>query len=260
MSTDVTVLGLGEAGWAIASDLAVLGLAVSAHDPDALSAPAGVRLAQTCADAVDGAAVVLALVPGDASVDVAVAVAQHLRPEALYGDFATASPDTKRTAAASIEPCDGFLDVALMGTVPSSGLGVPALASGPRAVDLATRLHSWGMPIDVVSHHIGEASTRKLLRSVVLKGLAASLDEALAGARATATESWLIDEIGAELASADSSLVQRLITGTRQHATRRAHEMEAAAGLLADHDVDPTMSRSTMHRLRRLADATQPGT
>jgi hypothetical protein len=38
--------------------------------------------------------------------------------------------------------------------------------------------------------------------------------------------------IANELTRADASTVDRLVTGSRQHAVRREHEMEAAAQLL----------------------------
>lgn len=260
MSTHVAVIGLGEAGCAIASDLAAQHLEVTAHDPAGVAGPAGVRVTDTAGEAVAGAEVVLTLVPGGASIDVATSVAPHLAAGALYGDCATAPPDIKRAAAAAIEPRARFADVALMGSVPGRGITVAALAAGPGAVELAAHLSRWGMPVTAVSDRTGDASTRKLLRSVVLKGLAAALDEALAGARSAASEAWLIDEIGAELERADAALVERLITGTRRHAARRVHEMEAASALLAEHDVDPVVTRATAHRLRQLAEAGDPGT
>lgn len=255
MSTHVAVLGLGEAGWAIASDLAAQQLEVAAHDAAAVAGPPGVSVVGSLAEAVAGAGVVLVLVPGAASMEVAASVRPHLDAGALYGDCATAAPDIKRAAAEALGGRARFADIALMGAVPGRGINVPALASGPGATELAARLHRWGMPIHAISEQTGDASTRKLLRSVVLKGLAAALDEALAAARSAGSEAWLIDEIGAELEGADAALVERLITGTRRHAGRRVDEMEAAAALLTEHDVDPVVTGATVHRLRGLAEA-----
>ena len=67
----------------------------------------------------------------------------------------------------------------------------------------------------------GLAATRKLLRSVFYKGMAASIVEALEAARAAGLEDWLRPHIAEELAKADATTVERIVTGTRQHAVRR---------------------------------------
>ena len=109
-----------------------------------------------------------------------------------------------------------------------------------------------GMPIDAVGEQAGDAATRKLLRSVVIKGLAALLIEAMHAAEAAgfADETWqnLVDQFTA----ADELFLRRMVEGTAPHAVRRLHEMEAAAELLADLGVDPIMTRSTVESLRRV--------
>jgi hypothetical protein len=45
----------------------------------------------------------------------------------------------------------------------------------------------------------------------------------------------------------------RIVTGTRQHAVRRAHEMAAAAQLLTDLRVAPILATASQHLHERLA-------
>lgn len=249
----VAVLGLGEAGGALAADLAQHA-AVTGFDPAGVEPPAGVRTARTTAEAVEGCEIVLACVPAAASVETAAGVAAHLAPGAVYADCATAEPERKQQAAAEIAAgAGGFADVALMGAVPGHGLSVPMLLAGPAAEALAERLRAWGTPVEVVSGRPGDAAARKLLRSVVMKGLAGALTEALDAAAAAGCDAWLREEIAGELTAADGALVERLETGTRRHAARRVDEMEAAGALLARHDVPAEVTAATARRLRRLA-------
>jgi 3-hydroxyisobutyrate dehydrogenase-like beta-hydroxyacid dehydrogenase len=150
--------------------------------------------------------------------------------------------------------------VALMAPVPGNGLRTPALASGPAADAFAARLRPLGMPVEVVGPEAGQAATRKLLRSVVMKGLAQLLIESLDGAEAAgcAAETW--DDLVVQLTSIDEALVRRLVTGTLPHAPRRLHEMEATVDLLDDLGVDATMSRATVSRLREQSAPTEPTT
>lgn len=252
-SPPVAVLGLGEAGQSIAADLARV-TSVTGFDAAGAVPPDGVEAAASPAEAVADAAVVLACVPASAVIEAARSVAAHLRPHAVYGDCATAAPETKQATAAEVEAgAGGFADVALMGAVPGRGISVPALVAGSAADRLAEQLTAWGVTVEVVSSRAGDAAARKLLRSVVMKGLAAALHEALDAAAATGCDQWLRDEIAAELTRADAGLVERLVTGTRRHAGRRVEEMEAARALLAASGVPSDVTEATVQRLRRMA-------
>jgi 3-hydroxyisobutyrate dehydrogenase-like beta-hydroxyacid dehydrogenase len=109
------------------------------------------------------------------------------------------------------------------------------------------------MPVELAGDEAGQASTRKLLRSVVMKGLAALLVESLRAAEAAglAGETW--DNLVAQLSAADGALVRRLVEGTARHAPRRVEEMEATASLLAELGVDATMTTATTEALRAIA-------
>jgi 3-hydroxyisobutyrate dehydrogenase-like beta-hydroxyacid dehydrogenase len=146
-----------------------------------------------------------------------------------------------------------FADVALMAPVPGNGLRTPALASGPAAGAFVAALAPLGMPVEHAGDEPGRAAARKLLRSVVMKGLAALVIESLRAAEAAglAAETW--DNVVAQLTAADEVLLRRLVGGTGRHAVRRAHEMEAAADLLAELGVEPTMTLATVAQLRGIA-------
>jgi 3-hydroxyisobutyrate dehydrogenase-like beta-hydroxyacid dehydrogenase len=137
--------------------------------------------------------------------------------------------------------------------VPGRGIRTPALASGEGAERYAEIMSAFGAPVDVVGAEPGDAAARKLLRSVFMKGLAASVIESLAASEAAGCADWLLADIAATLRDADESLVDRLVDGSTQHAVRRTAEMEAAAGLLRELGVEPRVAQAAADVLRDLA-------
>jgi 3-hydroxyisobutyrate dehydrogenase-like beta-hydroxyacid dehydrogenase len=127
------------------------------------------------------------------------------------------------------------------------------LASGDGAADAARALRGYGANIDVLAGPAGLAATRKLLRSVFYKGMAASIVEALEAARAAGLEDWLTGHIAEDLAKQDATTLARIVTGTRRHAVRRGHEMAAAAEMLTELGVEPVMAAASERLHERLA-------
>ena len=253
MSDVIAVLGFGEAGSLLARDLAAAGAAVRGFDPK-VPAPAGVTDTDSDAAAVAGASLVLSVNSASDAVDALEASVGALRPGAVWADLNTAAPSVKRRLA---EIGEGrgvpVTDIAMMAPVPGNGLLVPMLASGDGAADAAKTLRGYGASIDVLAGPAGLAATRKLLRSVFYKGMAASIVEALEAARAAGLEDWLTGHIAEDLAKQDATTLTRIVTGTRRHAVRRGHEMAAAAEMLAELGVEPTMAAASQHFHERLA-------
>src|SRR3954469_22291380 len=221
----VAVLGLGEAGTAIAGDLASEGADVRGWDPRP-EAGDGIARSGDPGSAALGSDVVLSVNAAEVALDAARAVRESLADGQVFADLNSAGAPLKRELAALIEPSGAlFADVALMAPVPGRGLRTPALVSGAGAELFAQRMGALGMPVEVVGPEPGQAAARKLLRSVFMKGLAASAIEALAAAAAAGCEDWLREEIVAVLTSADAQLLDRLESGSRTHAARRVQEM-----------------------------------
>jgi hypothetical protein len=93
---------------------------------------------------------------------------------------------------------------------------------------------------------------RKLLRSVVMKGLAALLIESMEAARHAGKAEWLWDHLIAELTSLDAAMLRRLLLDTAPHAGRRLDEMKAAEELLVELAVPAHMTTATIAHLERL--------
>jgi 3-hydroxyisobutyrate dehydrogenase-like beta-hydroxyacid dehydrogenase len=254
----VGVLGLGEAGSLIAHDLLAAGVVVRGYDP-AVAAGPGITDTGSEAEAARGADLVLSVNSAKASVDAFRAGQPGLGSGALWADLNTASPGLKRELA-RIAEAGGvpFTDVAMMAPVPGRGLRVPMLASGDGAERFAGLLSPLGAGIEVLAGPAGLAATRKLLRSVFYKGMAAAIVEALEAARATGEEQWLREHIAAELTGADARSVERIVDGTTRHAMRRAAEMAAAADMLTDLGVRPVMADASRALHERLSGTGDP--
>jgi 3-hydroxyisobutyrate dehydrogenase-like beta-hydroxyacid dehydrogenase len=259
VSDVIAVLGFGEAGSLLVRDLVAAGATVRGFDPK-VPAPAGVTGTGSDAEAVAGAGLVLSVNSAQEAVAALEASLDTLGPGAVWADLNTAAPSVKqRLALIGGKRGIPVTDIAMMAPVPGNGLRVPMLASGEAAGQVASILRRYGADVEVLPGPAGLAATRKLLRSVFYKGMAASMVEALEAARAAGLEEWLTGHIAGDLAKQDASTLTRIVTGTRQHAVRRGHEMAAAAEMLTDLGVDPIMATASEHLHERLAaEAAQP--
>jgi 3-hydroxyisobutyrate dehydrogenase-like beta-hydroxyacid dehydrogenase len=248
--TRFALFGLGEAGSEIGRDLAALGAAVNGFDPADVATPVGVVRADTPTDAVRGADVVLAVTSAADAPEALKQAIDAIPTNALYADLGTAAPGLKRSLAATAgEAGLRFVDVALMSTVPGKGIRTPALAAGAAAIELVGIVAHYGMPMEIAGPEPGDAATRKLLRSIVLKGMAGVLIESLRAARAAglADETW--HNVVGQLVDLDEAFVRRLVEGTGPHARRRKAEMEATAIMLDELGVESVMTRATIEKL-----------
>lgn len=252
--TRVAVLGLGEAGSIYAADLARRGVPVTAFDPAVSAVPAGVRPAPGIEDAVRGADLVLSLVGGAAAGAVLEEALPAMAPTALFADMNTAGPGEKRRLA---ERADRhgilFVDVAIMAPVPRARILTPLVLSGAGADELLSVLAGWGIPGTGVGREAGVAAELKLLRSVFMKGLAATVLESVTAARAVGAGDWIIDQIASELGPSGHSLVARLLEGSRLHAVRREEEMCQARSFLDSLGAAHPMTDGTIEWLHSLA-------
>jgi 3-hydroxyisobutyrate dehydrogenase-like beta-hydroxyacid dehydrogenase len=98
----------------------------------------------------------------------------------------------------------------------------------------------------------GDAAARKMLRSVVTKGLTALLIEAMEAAKKRGDSEWLWRHLVELISDADESLLDRFIAGTSTHVDRRIVEMESARDLLESLAVPSPMTTATIESLQRI--------
>lgn len=247
----VALLGLGEAGSRLAADLVAAGMEVRGYDPDPDRDVPSVSRAGDPAAAAAGCDVVLSANTARAALDAAAAALPALGETTLYADLNTASPELKRELAVLVAGAGaGFVDVALLGPIPTRGLFAPVLASGVAAKQFADLFGLLGMPVTVVSEEAGDAAALKLVRSVFMKGLAAAVIESMQAAEAIGHRDWLAGEIEAMIGR---PYLERALEGSRKHAARRVDEMEAARELLVELGVEPLVATASAAQLAEMA-------
>ncbi|HZM81178.1 MAG TPA: DUF1932 domain-containing protein [Candidatus Limnocylindrales bacterium] len=252
----IAVLGFGEAGGEIARDLVAAGADVRGFDPLVVP-PQGVAARVDDADAVRDADLVLSVNSAHDAIPALDNALPSLRDGAIWADLNTAAPSVKAALASRLagRPI-AVVDVALLAPVPGRGLRTPMLVSGDGdgAVRYTEIMIALGAQVTVQPGPAGAAISRKLLRSVFYKGLAAAVVEALAAAEAAGCQTWLYDNISAELTSFDKHTIDRLVAGTHRHARRRADEMAAACEQLRELGVQPRIATAAYDLLVELRD------
>lgn len=249
----VAMIGLGEAGRAIAADLVAVGIGVTGWDPVVKDAP-GVSVAPSAAAAVQGAQVVMSVNSAKAARFVVQDVLPELGPGQLFADLNTGSPALKQELADLVAPSGAeFVDIALMMPVPGHGLRTPSLASGPGAQRFVSLMAPLGMPVELVGDQAGAAAARKLLRSIFVKGMHAAFLEGYATAAQLGFTDWYLKEVGDSFDVLNASAIERILRGSKLHAVRRIDEMEAAAALVREVGLTARVSAAAAEILRELA-------
>jgi 3-hydroxyisobutyrate dehydrogenase-like beta-hydroxyacid dehydrogenase len=253
MAIRVAMIGFGEAAIAFAPDLSA-SLAAFDIKPDR-PVLANVQSTASNDEALAGAEAALSLVTADQALQAAIDAATYLEPGALWFDMNSVAPDTKRAASQAIEAAGGrYVDVAVMAPVHPARTGVPLLVSGPHAEEGAALLRAIGFnKVRVVEGPVGRASSIKMIRSVMVKGIEALTAECVLAA----DRAGVLDEVIASLDAspppgdwagrADYNLDRML-----EHGLRRAAEMEEVVKTLDALGTGSAMTRGTVVRQREI--------
>lgn len=255
--TACTVIGLGEAGATYAAALAAAGHQVTGFDPVAATTPEGVSRAATAAEACAGAEIVLVMTGAAAARSVAQECLPVLGDGSVYADFTSSSPSVMQELG-QLPSKAGFADVAILGPVSALGEKTPLMVSGPGAQAVADLLRPLGVQVEIADGEPGAAMAHKLLRSVLMKGLASVVVEAVQAGHAAGLEEWIRGQIANQLAGDGQAVIDRFLTGTAKHAVRRSKEMQDTASYLSDLGVPAEMTTASAAALARMAQATEP--
>ncbi|MCM3502296.1 NAD(P)-binding domain-containing protein [Microbacterium sp. P26] len=251
----IGIIGLGEAGSLYARGAVEAGYEVHGFDPAPTATPEGVQRSDSLAALVAASDLVIVLTGASLSERIAADAAQHLRAGGVYADFTTASPGVMVDVAELVERTGArFADVAILGPVPTKGAGTETIVSGTAREDVAEVLRRFGADVEVIDGPAGDATSRKLLRSVLMKSLAAVVIEALEAGRAAGCEPWVRAQIAAQLSGDAEAKMDRYETGSRKHAVRRSHEMESVVEYLGALGVESEMSDAARQVLTRLGE------
>lgn len=263
----IAFIGLGEAasafvaGWGAARAASVTAYDIKSANPETAGEIAeraealGIDVGGSPHDALHAAELVFCTVTADQAGVAATEYAQFLQPGAVWCDLNSCAPETKRQASKRIESARGtYLDVAVMAPVHPALNMVPCLVSGEKADELAPILAALPMKIRVVGDAVGRASSIKMVRSIMVKGLEALTAECTLAAAAAGVG----EDVFPSLKSGSPHLdvpdraaynFERSIV----HGKRRAAEMDEVAKMLTDLGLPNSMASATADWQNRLA-------
>jgi 3-hydroxyisobutyrate dehydrogenase-like beta-hydroxyacid dehydrogenase len=260
----IAFIGFGEAGQAIAAGLRDEGVdRLSAWDimfPQSAgerlrkaAAATGVHCANSAADAVREADIVISAVTAASSVEAAQSIKSHLAEKPYVLDINSVSPGRKQQTAKLLGNSARYVDVAVLAPIYPARHKTPMLLAGADAEALAPALAGLGMRASIAGAEIGAAAAIKMVRSVMIKGIEAlTLECFLAAARA-----GVIDEVATSMKNNYPGLdwakiVPYNLERMASHGERRAAEMEEVADTLRELGVEPLMTTATVKRQREM--------
>jgi 3-hydroxyisobutyrate dehydrogenase-like beta-hydroxyacid dehydrogenase len=215
----------------------------------------GIEGCMSAAAAVSDAGLILCAVTADQAVAAAETAAPHLKAGAFWCDVNSCAPSSKREAAGMIEAGGArYVDVAVMAPVHPKLNMTPLLISGPHAEAVEPLLSSLPMTARIVAGEVGAASSIKMIRSVMVKGLEALSAECILAACVAGVEEEVLDSLqrshpGVDWRKQAAYNFERMLA----HGARRAAEMEEVARTLGDLQLPNDMALATAGWQRRIA-------
>jgi 3-hydroxyisobutyrate dehydrogenase-like beta-hydroxyacid dehydrogenase len=256
------LVGYGEIGSTLGKGLRGAGLEqISCYDKYAFDGPyaeliqsrakeACVTLVRSNKELADAADLIVSVTPGSSSLESADAFAPVLDQRHTFLDFASATPKVKFGVAERLGKTGALLgDGSIMGT-PLLGYSMGMLSSGAAGQRVVDLLVPWGMSIEYVGEKLGTASGIKILRSVLIKGIEALIDEMVLSARVYGLDEAVLASASKTLTRPFMDTVHSLTPSGAIHSKRRTEEVEMAAEAVEDAGIEPLMTRATAARLR----------
>ena len=254
----LAVIGFGEAGSSLCKgwgrgdvrvfDIKQHGDADIAATKTAEIAAATVIGCQDTASAIADADMIFSTVTADQAHAAAAAAAEAIKPGAFFCDLNSCAPSTKQKNAALINQAGGcYVDVAVMATITPKCHQTAMLVAGEHAEAAIELMLALDMKPTHIPGPVGRASTIKMIRSVLVKGIEALTAECFSAA----CRAGVADEVAASLDASQSSEswkdqatynMERMTT----HGIRRAAEMREVAITLSDLGIPGRMTAGTI--------------
>lgn len=276
----IALIGFGEAGSAIARGLTADGawrgpskpgdnaprrvIAIdTALDVDARGTTLGkvaraldVAIAGRYTEALREADLVICAVQGEHAQSAAKSAAPLLKKGAHYLDLCTVTGKMADEDRAEIETGGGrYIDIAVMGGFFKQGIKAPMLVAGEDAEPMAAWMNANGFETKYLGPRPGSASSVKMVRSVIMKGLEALGVEALVTAERQGILKEVLGCFGDVDATTFGGTIAMLVQTHIVHAHRRWEEMGLVAQTLRETGVDPLMTEMIEKSHRRTIDA-----
>lgn len=183
---------------------------------------------------------VVSAVFGYAAEQVAAQALPHLRTDALYADFTTASAADMR-AAAAIAASHGvpFADVAIMGAIALLGARTSLLTAGSGAAAVVEFAQTCDIPARAIDGQAGDAVQLKLLRSIMTKGMESLSVECLVAAEKLGLRNALYDVLSDIDQTPLTTFIDSFVRSHVLHAPRRLAEVREARDQLTQAGLEP---------------------
>ena len=251
MFNHVAIIGFGEVGRIFARDLRAKGVqTITAYDIQTVAPAEGVTFAASAPEAVKGADLVISSVTAGSAFAALEAALPGLGHGPFVLDVNSVSPGTKQKTAAAVEAAGGrYVEAAVMTSVPPKGLASPMLLGGTQAADFVKAADGLGMDLKVFSDTIGGASSVKMSRSIMIKGLEALVTECMLTARHYGVEQNVLDSLGDTLPHADwRGLARYVMSRALIHGKRRSEEVLEVAVTVREAGIPAIMSPAIAER------------
>ena len=251
MFNHVAIIGFGEVGRIFARDLRANGvLKITAYDTAQVAPAEGVTFAASATDAVADADLVISSVTAGSALEALQAALPGLGHGPFVLDVNSVSPGTKQKAAAVVTAAGGrYVEAAVMTSVPPKGLASPMWLGGPHAEAFLAQAADLGMNLKVFSASVGGASSVKMCRSIMIKGLEALTSECMLTARHYGVEEHVLASLGDTLPHPDwRGLARYVMSRALIHGKRRSEEMAEVAVTVREAGQPPMMAEAIVQR------------
>lgn len=217
---------------------------------------ASIKGAETLSAALKGADVVFSLVTADQANLVVEQAVAHLKKGAFFFDCNSCAPDTKRLNARQVDATGAYyVDVAVMAPVYPKLHQTPIGISGLYAKDAKVIFDAFDMNVSIVEGDVGAASSIKMVRSIMMKGLEALFAECVLAGRKAGVEDVVLDSLdktypGFDFKQKAAYMLERSMT----HGIRRAAELREVAKTVEGLGLSGDMAQATVLWQQRLGD------
>ena len=258
-SHSIAFIGLGEAassiisGWGNLRNNQIKAYDIKLHTVEtkeeilARAKELNIHIKASIQELVKDSDLIFSTVTADQALKVARESCHFIKDGAYFFDLNSCAPSSKQSACKSIETNGGgYVDVAVMAPIYAKKNLVPLLISGDKAFQAHAILEKLPMDVKIIEGPVGKASTIKMVRSIMVKGLEALTAEcALA-----AVEADVLDEVFNSLSAEHPhfDIIKHSIYNFERsisHGKRRAEELKEVSKMLEDLRLANHMSKAT---------------
>lgn len=267
MEKTVAVMGFGEGGRYLAGALArAPGLKVAVYDAG-MGDPAfaerargtagelGVTIHGEAGPWLGEADVVFSLVPGTAARQVGETASALMADGAIFCDLNSITGDMMRDVAVPVGAAGlRVVDGSVLGNFAGGGKP-PVLLVGDGASEVGNLLPADKFTVDIIEGKVGDASSIKMLRSILMKGVEALFIECLVTAERQGVREALLGAFKDVDARPFSKTIEIMTATHLVHAERRMSEIDRVLSVLEAEGVWDVMTIAARKVYRNTVDA-----